>query len=47
MTLRSLKKETLATADYQYVKLPRFDLLDMKVWLKEENICAGFAPGGE
>ena len=34
--------ETLITADCEYTKIFRFTLLDIKLWLKDENILYQF-----
>ena len=33
-----LGKETLITADYEYENISRFSVLDIKLWLKDDNI---------
>ena len=37
----------MVAADYDYVKVPKFAVLDMNLWLKEESICISFAPSDE
>ena len=34
----------MVSAGYKYVKISRFAMLDMKLWLQEKNICISFAP---
>ena len=35
---QNLRNETLIFADYKYVKIFRFAMLDIKLWLKDDNI---------
>ena len=33
---QTLRYETLVTADYEYVKISRIAVMDIKLWLKED-----------
>ena len=44
---QNLRNETLVIADYEYAKIFSFAMFDMKLWLKEENICINLALSDE
>ena len=41
---QTLRQETLVTVDYEYVKISRFAVLNMKLSLTEEHTCLTFVP---